>query len=46
MISFAMVCCSAITIYSSIATNASVSQAYSIQKENVNNYNLGTGSVS
>jgi hypothetical protein len=46
MVSCAMVCCLAITIYSSIETNASVSQAYSIQKENVNNYSLRTGIVS
>jgi hypothetical protein len=46
MISCAMVCCLAITIYSSIETNASVSQADVIRKENVNNFTLGTGSVS
>jgi hypothetical protein len=46
MISCAIVCCLAITIYSNIETNASVSQADVIRKENVNNYTLGTGSVS
>jgi hypothetical protein len=46
MISGATVCCLAITIYSCITTNASVSKAYSIQKENFNNYTLGTGVVS
>jgi hypothetical protein len=43
MVSCAMVCCLAITIYSSIETKASVSQADVIQKENVNFYTIGTG---
>jgi hypothetical protein len=46
MVSCAMICCLAITIYSSITTNLIVSQADVIQKENVNNYTLGTGIVS
>jgi hypothetical protein len=43
MVSCAMVCCLAITIYSSIETKASVSQADVIQKENINFYTIGTG---
>jgi hypothetical protein len=45
MISCAMACCLAITIYSSITADANVSKAYSIRKENINFYTLGTGIV-